>query len=99
MLPSAFFAAEKFERGVFQVVFQHAQFSGVGKRDVQILVNAFLQLGIIDGPSDFYALFHVARHQVGAGKVELAIITRTESVDAAVLQQTANDGNNLTFSV
>ena len=88
------FAAEELERGVFQVVFQHAQFSGVGKRDIQILVNAFLQLGVIDGPSDFYALFHVACHQVGAREIELAIIARTESVDAAVLQQTANDGNN-----
>ena len=89
------FTAEEFERGVFQVVLQHAQFGGVGKRDVQILVNAFLQLGIVDGPSDFHTLFHVARHQVGAGKVDLAIIARTESVDAAVLQQATNDGNNL----
>ena len=89
------FAAEEFERGVFQVVLQHAQFGGVGKRDIQILVNAFLQLGIVDGPSDFYTLFHVARHQVGAGKVELAIVARTESVDAAMLQQATDYGNNL----
>ena len=54
-----------------------------------------LQSGIEDRPSDLNALIHIARHEVGARKIDLHIFSYAEAIDATVLEQASNDRNDL----
>ena len=85
--------SEGTERRVGAVGQKLAQLGRVGIADAQIPEHLVAQRLVQDRPGDFDALVHVARHEVGAGQVQLAILARAEAVHAAVLEQLADDGH------
>ena len=73
---------------------QLAQLSGVAHAHIEVLQHLFAQVIVENRPSNLHALFHVARHEVGAGQVDAHVFARPEAVDAAVLEQTSHDGDD-----
>ena len=83
--------AEGAERRVRGVRAQLAQLRRVLHADGEILDDALAELLAQDRPGNLDALVEVARHEVGARQVHPAVIGRAEAVDAAVLEQPADD--------
>ena len=92
-LPVLVTFGESAERRVGAVGQKLAQLGGVGVADAQIPQHLVAQRIVQNGPGDLDALVHVAGHEVGAGQVQLAVVARAEAVDAAVLEQLADDGH------
>ena len=82
------------ELGIGSVGLQLAQLRRVAQARGDVVEHLVAQSLVEDGPCDLDALLHVARHKVGAGQEDLDVLARAEAVDAAVLEQTAHDGDH-----
>ena len=66
----------------------------VGERAVQSRVDVLAQSGVLDGDEHLDPVVEVARHEIGAADVRSRLVVRLEGVDAAVLQEPADDGTD-----
>ena len=86
--------AERAERRIGGIAPQFAQLGGVAHANVDVGEDAPAQLDVEHRPRDLYALVEVARHEVGAAQVDGAVVVGAEAVDAAMLEQAPDDGDD-----
>ena len=77
--------------GVCAVRLLYTCFDIVRHHHIEHLQNAVLDAVVIDGRSDFHTPSGVSGHPVRRGNVYLAVVVRTEDVDACMLQKTSHN--------